>query len=175
MAPFSRTLFDRDTTTVRIPRQPRGRRQTPVVIVVPEQLTWGQRAAAAIGRAAWRNRRSFLPTSLALAAGLAVTVARWVAPWSWCVPALIAVAAPLWWGWIVRHRPSDDRRLRRWRGTAAGFVLATGVWAAASVAFGPAAGPLPLLWLLLILAAHIARRCLRPAPRVPESIVKESA
>lgn len=169
------TLFDRDTTTVRIPKQPRGRRQIPVVIVVPEQLTWGQRATAAIGRAAWRRRRAFLPTFLALAAGLAVTVVHWVAPWSWCVPALFAAVAPMWWRWTVRHRPSDDPRLRRWRGSTAAFVLAVGVWAAAAVAFGPAPGPLPLMWLLLILVAHIARRFLRPAPHVPEPIVKESA
>ncbi|WP_159395360.1 hypothetical protein [Streptomyces albireticuli] len=168
-------LFERDTTTVRIPRQRRFSRQAPVVVVLPQELTWKQRAAYAIGRAMWKRRRALLPALTSLTCFLATVVAHHLAPWLWAVLAFVAVAGPGWLVWIERRRPSAGRRVRMWRYGLAALVMTAGAWAAASVAYGPTAGLLPLLWLLLTIAAHVTWRTLRrptPAPAA-ESFEKE--
>ncbi|MGK5544495.1 hypothetical protein ACSNOH_07170 [Streptomyces sp. URMC 127] len=155
--------YRRDTTTVRIPRQRHtwGRRQTPIVLVVPEQPTLGQRLAAALGRAAWKRRRAALPLLGAVTGFAATAVVHAVAPWTWLPLALAATALPAWLAWVQRQRPSTDPRVRTWRYALAAVVLTAGAWAAASVAVGPTAGPLPLLWLALTIAIPLVRRSLR--------------
>ncbi|GHF42516.1 hypothetical protein GCM10010218_24590 [Streptomyces mashuensis] len=170
------TLFPRETTTVRIPKVPkqrRGRHQTPVVVVVPEQLTWGQRLTAAIGRAAWKRRRAFVPTAVAVAALVAAAVAHAQAPGLWLPLAALAMAGPGWLVWATLRRPTPHRRVRTWRVALAAAVLTAGGWAAASVAFGPLTNPLPWLWLLLLLAAHVARH-LRRATRTADLPANET-
>ncbi|GAA0426491.1 hypothetical protein [Streptomyces luteireticuli] len=159
MAPW----FDPDTTTVRIPKQRRGARQAPVVIVVPEQLTWRQRAVAAIGRAAWRRRRSFLPVTVAVLCLLGVAIVHGIAPAIWPVPVLAALGGPAWLVWAEQKRPAIAPRVRAWRYVLAAAWLTGGSWAAASIAYGPLAGPLPLFWLVLTITGHVLRRHLRTA------------
>ncbi|CAM5334548.1 hypothetical protein [Streptomyces abikoensis] len=155
--------YKRDTTTVRIPRQRHtwGRRQTPIVLVVPEQPTLGQRLAAALGRAAWKRRRAALPLLAAVTGFAASAVVHAAAPWTWLPLAVSAAALPAWLAWVQRRRPSPDPRVRTWRYALAATVLTAGAWTAAAVAAGPTAGPLPLLWLALTITIPLVRRSLR--------------
>ncbi|MFC5719857.1 hypothetical protein ACFP1Z_06650 [Streptomyces gamaensis] len=165
--------MSRRHTTVRIPQQPRSwrRQPTPVVVVVPEQLTWRQRAAYAIGHAAWRRRRAFLPTAATLACFTATAVAHLLAPWLWIPLALVTAAALVQLAWAPVREPGI--RTRRYGLVA--MTLTAGTCATASVAFGPTAAPLPLLWLLLALAAHITRHRLHPAARPAEQAPEENS
>ncbi|MFF4407233.1 hypothetical protein [Streptomyces sp. NPDC001404] len=149
------TFFERETTTVRIPQQRFGSRQNPVVVVVPEQLTWRQRLAFAIGRAAWKRRRVFLPFTTSVACLLATAVAHATAPRMWAGLAFIAVSGPAWLAWAERQHPADNKRVRTWRYVLAAAVLVVGAWAAACIAFGPFTSVLPLVWLLLTITGHV--------------------
>ncbi|MCC3775344.1 hypothetical protein [Streptomyces sp. UNOB3_S3] len=175
------TWFDRSTTTVRIPTQRRGRHETPLVIVVPEQLTWRQRLAMALGRAAWKRRRGIGLLLACLLCLPATAIAHVLAPGLWLALATLAAAGPAWLLWTHRQWPTDDPRVQAWRYGIAAAVLVTGAWAAASVAFGPFTQPLPLVWLLLTITALVTRRRLRTATRTPEptdageGVEKESA
>ncbi|MBH1934263.1 hypothetical protein I5Q34_08135 [Streptomyces sp. AV19] len=170
MAPW----FERDITTVRIPKQSRGGRHTPLVIVVPEHRTWKQRAAAAIGRAAWKRRRAFLPSLLALFALLGTAILHGTSPAIWPLPVLAALVGPAWLIWAEKQRPACATRVRAWRYALAAAWLTAGAWAAAAIAYGPLSGPLPLLWLALTITGHAVRRHLHNA-RSPEPTSKETA
>ncbi|WP_424890945.1 hypothetical protein [Streptomyces sp. XH2] len=155
--------YKRETTTVRIPRQRHawGRRQTPIVLVVPEQPTLGQRLVAALGRAAWKRRRAALPLLVAVTGFAATAIVHAAAPWTWLPLAVGAATLPAWLVWVQRRRPGTDSRIRTWRYALAAVVLTAGAWAAASVAVGPTTGLLPLLWLALAIAIPLVRRSLR--------------
>ncbi|MGW1199517.1 hypothetical protein ACWD4B_27305 [Streptomyces sp. NPDC002536] len=149
------TFFERETTTVRIPKQRFGSRQNPVVVVLPEQLTWRQRLAFAIGRAAWKRRRVFLPLTASIACLLATAVAHAATPQLWAGLAFVAVSGPIWLVWVEHQRPAGTRRVKAWRYAVAAKVLVAGAWAAACIAFGPFTSVLPLVWLLLTITGHV--------------------
>ncbi|GAB7108241.1 hypothetical protein JCM4814A_65550 [Streptomyces phaeofaciens JCM 4814] len=141
--------------TVQIPRQ-RGRRGAqPFVIVVPESPSLAREAAGFIGRAVWKGRRALAPTGLALVA-LAVTgllhVLGW---WTGLVLAPLA-AAPGAWLWFLQVRRPGRGTVALWRAGLALLATLTAAWAALAAGFGPLAGPLELVWLLMWITAQTA-------------------
>ncbi|MFD7137399.1 hypothetical protein [Streptomyces sp. NPDC059894] len=141
--------------TVQIPRQ-RGRRGAqPFVIVVPEPPSLAREAAGFLGRALWNGRRALAPTWLALVV-LAVTgllhVMGW---WTGLVLAPLAAAPGVWAGIMQRRRPARGAVVLWRAGLALLATLAAG-WAALAAGFGPLAGPLELVWLLVWLTGQTA-------------------
>ncbi|MFF5537326.1 hypothetical protein ACFY71_33515 [Streptomyces cinerochromogenes] len=134
--------------TVHIPRQ-RGRRAAqPFVIVVPERpsLTW--EAARWVGRMLWRHRGGLAPTGLALLALAAAGVLHAMAPRTGLFLAALAAGPAVWVLLMQRRRPGTGSVLA-WRiGLALLVTLAAG-WCAAAAGFGPFAGPLGWMWLLI--------------------------
>ncbi|MET8023838.1 hypothetical protein [Streptomyces avermitilis] len=142
-------------TSVHIPRQ-RGRRSAqPFVVVVPERPSLTREALVAIGALLWRFRRPLAPTALALLAFVVTALLHTIAWWSGLLLAPAAAVPALWLGIMQRRRPASGSVLA-WRAALALLATVTGAWAALSAGFGPFAGPLPLVWLLLWLAAQTA-------------------
>ncbi|MFF3204898.1 hypothetical protein [Streptomyces sp. NPDC002962] len=139
--------------TVSIPRQ-RGRRGAqPFVIVVPETPSLTREALGFIGRALWKGRRALAPTALALLAFAVTGLLHVMAWWSSLVLAPFAVA-PLAWLAVMQVRRPGRGTVVLWRaGLALLATLATS-WAAFAAGFGPLAGPLELVWLLMWIAAQ---------------------
>ncbi|WP_262063955.1 hypothetical protein [Streptomyces sp. STR69] len=155
------------TRTAHVPRT-RRRDAQPIVLVVPERPTLTQRAMRALGTWLWETRRSWAPTGIAVAAFLATGIVHVLAWWTALVLAP-AVAVPFGWlTWVGNRRQTDDRSVRRWRRTVAALATTATAWAALSVAFGPLARPLPLLWLALAITAQVlwlrTRRAAATAP-----------
>ncbi|WP_338682180.1 hypothetical protein QD712_06955 [Streptomyces acidiscabies] len=138
--------------TVSIPRQ-RGRRGEQVVIVVPERPTLTRLLAGAAGRALWRARRALAPTALALAALPLSGVLHLLAWWSSLLLAPFAVAPVVWLLVMHRRRPAKGSVVM-WRAGLAALATLAAVWLCLAAGFGPLAGPLPLLWLLLLIAVQ---------------------
>ncbi|WP_338683409.1 hypothetical protein QD712_22150 [Streptomyces acidiscabies] len=138
--------------TVNIPRQ-RGRRGEQVVIVVPERPTLTRLAAGWVGRALWRSRRALAPTALALASLPLSGVLHLLAWWSSLLLAPLAVAPAVWLLVMHRRRPAKGSVVV-WRAGLAALATVAAVWLSLAAGFGPLAGPLPLLWLLLLIAVQ---------------------
>ncbi|WSQ11161.1 hypothetical protein OG604_27340 [Streptomyces sp. NBC_01231] len=139
--------------TVRIPRQ-RGRRSAqPFVVVVPEHPTLTREALGFVGRALWRFRSSLAPTGFALLALVVTALLHVLGWWSGLVLAPLAAAPPLWLAIVQRHRPARTSALA-WRIALAVLATLAFAWAALAAGFGPLAGPLELVWLLMLIAAQ---------------------
>jgi hypothetical protein len=141
--------------TVQIPRQ-RGRRGAqPFVVVVPERPSLTREAFGFLGRLLWKHRRGIAPLTLALSALPVTALLHWWAWWSGLLLAPLA-AAPLGWLAFALLRCPAGRSVLLWRiGLAAGATSAL-TWLSLAAGFGPTAGPLPVLWLLITLAVQTA-------------------
>lgn len=146
--------------TVRIPRQ-RGRRGAqPLVFVMPERPSLAREFGAFAARLLWDHRVRLAPIALGLTALAATAVLHWWAWWSGLILAPLA-AGPLVWLLIAQRRRPAGRSVTWWR---AGFtVLGTAAlaWLALAAGFGPLAGPLFTLWLIIALAAQVAWMVIR--------------
>ncbi|MFH8787563.1 hypothetical protein [Streptomyces roseoverticillatus] len=148
-------------TTVHIPQQ-RGRRQdAPFVVVVPERPSLLARAAAAVGWWLWRTRRSWVPTGAAVLLLPFTGVVHLMAPHAGSVLAVVAALPVLWLAAASRKRPAPGKSVLRWRVTITAVITALTGWTALAVFYGPFAGPLPWLWLLVAGAAQGAWSLLR--------------
>ncbi|MFG2948839.1 hypothetical protein [Streptomyces adustus] len=141
--------------TVRIPRQ-RGRRGAePFVVVVPERPSLAREAAAALGGLLWRSRRALAPTGIALLAFVVAALLHAMAWWSGLLLAPLAAAPSGWLLLMQRRRPATGSVLA-WRAGLAVLVTVSLAWLALAAGFGPLAGSLELLWLLVLIAAQSA-------------------
>ncbi|MFF8728873.1 hypothetical protein ACF073_20575 [Streptomyces sp. NPDC015171] len=141
--------------TVHIPRQ-RGRRAAqPFVVVVPERPSLAWEAAGWVGRMLWRHRGALAPTSLALLALAATGLLHAKAPWAGLVLAGLAAGPAVGVLLMQRRRPGTGTVLA-WRIGLALLTTLALAWFAAAAGFGPLAGPLGLLWLLIWAAAQTA-------------------
>ncbi|WP_105970951.1 hypothetical protein [Streptomyces geranii] len=139
--------------TVRLPRQ-RGRRTAqPVLVVVPERPSIARELAGWAGGLLWRFRHALAPTGIALAVFVVTALLHALAWWSALVLAP-AVAAPIGWLLFVQRRHPAHRTTLAWRIATAALATLALAWAALAAGFGPLAGPLELLWLLLLLPAQ---------------------
>ncbi|MFE0037437.1 hypothetical protein [Streptomyces sp. NPDC059015] len=102
----------------------------------------------------WARRTSWAPTGIALAALINAAIVHALAWWTGLVLAPTTAAPLVWLWWTSQHRPAADRSVRRWRRGLALLGIAATAWAALGVAFGPTAGPLELLWLIIAIAAQ---------------------
>ncbi|MEX3100325.1 MULTISPECIES: hypothetical protein [unclassified Streptomyces] len=155
--------------TVNIPR-PRGRRGEQVVIVVPERPTLTRLLAGAAGRALWNARRTLAPAALALLAMPLSGVLHLLAWWSSLLLAPLALAPAVWLLVVQRRRPAKGSVVL-WRAGLAALATLAAVWLCLAAGFGPLAGPLPLLWLLLLIAAQAVWIAVRPRPARSEESV----
>ncbi|MGW7272286.1 hypothetical protein ACWGH5_17365 [Streptomyces sp. NPDC054864] len=143
-------------TTVRIPRQRRGRSAQPFVIVVPERPSLTSRLAGIVGDLLWDHRRALAPLGIALSAFPVTALLHALVWWSGLLLAPLA-AGPLAWLLITqRRRPAADRGVLGWRIGLTLLATAATAWVALAAAFGPLAGPLELLWLFTLIAAQTA-------------------
>ncbi|MDT0388266.1 hypothetical protein [Streptomyces dubilierae] len=141
--------------TVLIPRQ-RGRRGSdPFVIVVPERPSLTREALGFVGRSLWTFRRALAPTGLSVLAFLMAGLLHLIAWWSALVIAPVA-AAPLGWVLVMQRRRPARAAALAWRIGLAALATLAAVWLALAAGFGPLAGPLALLWLLIWLTAQTA-------------------
>lgn len=141
--------------TVRIPRQRARRGADPFVIVVPERPSLLREMAAGLALIAWDHRRSLAPAALAVTALPLTAVLHWWAWWSGLILALPALAPLGWLAFTLLRRPAG-RSVLLWRlGLALGATSAL-TWLAMAAAFGPTAGPLLTLWLIITVAAQVA-------------------
>ncbi|MBP5938552.1 hypothetical protein [Streptomyces acidiscabies] len=138
--------------TVNIPRQ-HGRRGEQVVIVVPERPTLTRIVAGWAGRALWRSRRALAPTALAVLAMPLAGVLHLLAWWSSLLLTPLAVAPAVWLLVVQRRRPAKGSVVL-WRAGLVALATVAAVWLCLAAGFGPLSGPLPLLWLLLLVAAQ---------------------
>ncbi|WP_327662424.1 MULTISPECIES: hypothetical protein [unclassified Streptomyces] len=142
-------------TVIKMPRQRRsGRRAQPFVVVVPEHPSLTRRLTEWLFLALWDHRRALAPSVLALAAFPFTALLHALAWWSGLLLAP-AAAAPLVWLLVMQRRhPASDRAVLGWRIGLALLGTTAVAWASLAAAFGPLAGPLPLLWLLITAAAQ---------------------
>ncbi|WP_394432509.1 hypothetical protein [Streptomyces sp. SGAir0957] len=137
-------------TVINLPRQRRtGRAGQPFIVVVPTHPTWKQRLAAATGRAIWNQRRALIPTFGALFVLPLTALLHALAWWTGLVLAPLAAGPLVWLLTMQRRRPAGERTVLAWRLALALLTTATLAWTALAAAFGPLAGPLGVLWLLL--------------------------
>ncbi|MFB7255735.1 hypothetical protein [Streptomyces nojiriensis] len=140
--------------TVHIPRQ-RGHRQGPqVIVVVSDEPTLTQRAAAATGRWVWKHRRTWAPTGLALLLLPATGIVHLITPWAALVAAPAAVPLAIL-GWKAKSRPVPTPAAGARRIALAVLALASLTWLALALWFGPAEPVLMGLWSLITLHAQI--------------------
>ncbi|MFF5956925.1 hypothetical protein [Streptomyces luteogriseus] len=147
--------------TVRLPRQ-RGRRSDPFVIVVPERPSLTREALGFIGRGLWTFRRALAPTGLSVLAFLVAGLLHLIAWWSALVFAPMAGGPLVWLLVMQRRRPARSAALA-WRIGLAALATIAATWLALAAGFGPLAGPLALLWLLILIAAQTAWLIIRPS------------
>lgn len=141
--------------TVHIPRQ-RGRRSSqPFVVVVPERPTLTREALNFLARTLWNSRRALAPTGLALVALVLTALLHTLASWSGLVLAPAALAPVVWLALMQRRRPARGSALAGRIGVAVLGMVAF-AWSALAAGFGPLAGSLELIWLLLLVAAQTA-------------------
>ncbi|MDC0768382.1 hypothetical protein [Streptomyces sp. HD] len=141
--------------TVRIPRQRGRRRSDPFVVVVPERPSLTREALGFLGRALWSSRASLAPTGFALLALVVTALLHVLGWWSGLVLTPLAVTSVVWLGIVQRRRPAQGSALA-WRIALAVFATLSGAWLALAAGFGPFAGPLGLVWLLILIAAQTA-------------------
>ncbi|WP_215456384.1 hypothetical protein [Streptomyces sp. ATCC 21386] len=148
--------------TVRLPRQ-RGRRSAqPFVIVVPERPSLTREALGFVGRMLWRFRVGLTPTGFAVLAFVVTALLHLTAWWSGLVLAPAALAPTLWVLVMQRRRPARGATLG-WRIGLTVLATLAAVWLALAAGFGPLAGSLPLLWLLLWITVQTAWFFVRPS------------
>ncbi|MEH0635448.1 hypothetical protein QBA35_19315 [Streptomyces bottropensis] len=148
--------------TVRLPRQ-RGRRSAqPFVIVVPERPSLTREALGFVGRLLWRFRRALAPTGFAVLAFVVAALLHLTAWWSALVIAPTVLAPTLWVLLMQRRRPASGSVLG-WRIGLAVLATFAAAWLALAAGFGPLAGALPLLWLLVSIAAQSVWFFVRPS------------
>ncbi|WP_216588648.1 hypothetical protein [Streptomyces brasiliscabiei] len=152
MSSRTRTRRAAGVHTVRIPRQS-GRRSDPFVIVVPERPSLTREALGFVGRLLWRFRAALAPTGLSVLAFVVAALLHLTAWWSAFVVAPLA-AAPLAWLLIMQRRRPARGTTFGWRIGLTVLATAAAAWLALAAGFGPLAGPLPLLWLLVSIAAQ---------------------
>lgn len=141
--------------TVRIPRRNGRRSAQPLVFVMPERPSLAREFAAFGVRLLWDHRVGLAPLTLGLTALASAGVLHWWAWWSGLILAPFATG-PLVWLLIAQRRRPAGRSATWWR---AGFtVLGTMAlsWLALAAGFGPLAGPLFTLWLIITIAAQVA-------------------
>ncbi|MEU6534928.1 hypothetical protein [Streptomyces sp. NPDC047000] len=138
--------------TVHIPGR-RGHRAQPFLIVVPEQPSLSREIAGWVGRLLWRSRRTLAPTVLALLALATAGILHALAPWTGAILAALAATPTVGVLVMQRRRPGTGTALA-WRIGLALLATLTGAWFAAAAGFGPLAGPLEILWLLVLVAAQ---------------------
>ncbi|MFF4424898.1 hypothetical protein ACFY04_29705 [Streptomyces sp. NPDC001549] len=141
--------------TVHIPRQ-RGHRQGPqIIVVVSDDPTLTQRAAAASGRWVWKHRRTWAPTGLAILLLPVTGIVHLITPWA-ALAAAPAAAIPLAiQGWKAKSRPAGTPAERARRTSLAVLALASLTWLALALWVGPAEPVLMGLWSLITLHAQI--------------------
>ncbi|WP_053712583.1 hypothetical protein [Streptomyces sp. XY413] len=140
--------------TVHVPRQ-RGKRQGPqVIVVVSDEPTLTQRAAAATGRWVWKHRRTWAPTGLALLLLPVTGIVHLITPWAALVAAPAAVPLAIL-GWKATRRPVPTPAAGARRIALAVLALASLTWFALALWFGPAEPVLMGLWSLITLDAQI--------------------
>ncbi|MFE2721326.1 hypothetical protein [Kitasatospora sp. NPDC059327] len=179
------------TTKIQIPHQ-RGRRGSsptahvldlgagtaPLILVVPQRRSIGDRMVRSAGGALWRHRAAWAPTWAGLAvfgtAGLLSATAPGIAL-GLAVPALLLPA-----GWALtarRHPRSAVRRKARARTRAVTALAAVLAWSAAAVWFGPAQSALVLPWLAGTATAQTLwwrrRRALTVTPITPDPAAQD--
>ncbi|WP_328223879.1 hypothetical protein [Streptomyces sp. NBC_00310] len=157
----TRTAKAAGVHTVRIPRQ-RGRRSDPFVIVVPERPSLTREALGFVGRTLWRFRSALAPTGLSVLAFVVAALLHAVAWWSGLVLAPLA-AVPLVWLLVMQRRRPARGATFGWRIGLTALATAAAVWLALAAGFGPLAGPLVLLWLLIWITAQTAWFIVRPS------------
>jgi hypothetical protein len=141
-------------TVHRIPRT-RRRDAQPIVLVVPERPTLTRRAAGALGLWLWEHRRTWAPTGIAVLALPTTALGHAAFWWAGLVLAPLAAAPLGWLTWMGRHRPADDRAVRRWRQGLVLLATAAATWASLALAVGPLTGPIGLLWLLITATSQV--------------------
>ncbi|WP_327724718.1 hypothetical protein [Streptomyces europaeiscabiei] len=161
MSSRTRTRRAAGVHTVRVPRQ-RGRRSDPFVIVVPERPSLTREALGFAGRMLWRFRRALAPTGVAALAFIASALLHLTAWWSGLVLAPATVMPVLWVLIMQRRRPASGSVLG-WRIGLAALATLAAAWLALAAGFGPLAGPLVLLWLLIWIAAQTTWFIVRPS------------
>ncbi|NUV62797.1 hypothetical protein [Streptomyces sp. CAI-85] len=148
--------------TVRIPRQ-RGRRSAqPFVIVVPERPSLTREALGFVGRVLWRFRAALAPTGLSVLAFVVAGLLHLTAWWSSLVVAPLAAVPVVWLLVMQRRRPARGSTFG-WRVGLTVLATAAAMWLALAAGFGPLTGPLPLLWLLVWIAAQTTWFVVRPS------------
>ncbi|MEV6399579.1 hypothetical protein AB0M39_33140 [Streptomyces sp. NPDC051907] len=147
--------------TVRVPRQ-RGRGSDPLVIVVPERPSLTREALGFIGRLLWRFRSALAPTGLSVVAFVVAALLHLTAWWSGLVLAPVAALPAVWLLVMQRRRPARGSTLH-WRIGLTALATLAAVWLALAAGFGPLAGPLVLLWLLIWIAAQTTWFIVRPS------------
>ncbi|MDN3024844.1 hypothetical protein [Streptomyces sp. S.PB5] len=154
MSSRTRTRRAAGVTTVQIPRS-RGRRRgaQPFVVVVPEQPSLTREAIGVVGGALWKGRHALAPTGIAILAFAVTALLHALSPWSALMFAPLAVGPGLWLGIVQRGHPGHGSTLA-WRIGLAVFATLAFAWAALAAGFGPLAGSLPLVWLLVLIAAQ---------------------
>ncbi|MEV6123867.1 hypothetical protein AB0M23_25720 [Streptomyces sp. NPDC052077] len=161
MSSRTRTRRAAGVHTVRIPRQS-GRRSDPFVIIVPERPSLTREALGFVGRLLWRFRSALAPTGLSILAFVVASLLHLTAWWSSLVVAPLA-AAPLAWLLVMQRRRPARGATFGWRIGLTVLATAAAVWLALAAGFGPLAGPLPLLWLLVSIAAQSVWFFVRPS------------
>ncbi|MER5549653.1 hypothetical protein ABT072_46490 [Streptomyces sp. NPDC002589] len=141
--------------TIHIPRQRGRRRAQPFVVVVPEQPSLTREALGFLGRGLWRFRGALAPTFLAVLAWPLTAILHALAWWSGLLLAPLAVVPALWLGFVHIRRPARSITFV-WRAGLALLATVAFVWLVLAAGFGPLAGPLPLIWLLIWLVAQTA-------------------
>ncbi|GAT84506.1 membrane protein [Streptomyces sp. F-3] len=126
----------------------------PFVVVVPERPSLAWELFGYLVRLLWEHRGRLAPFALAVTALAVTAVLHWWAWWSGLILAPAAVA-PLVWLLIVQRRRPVGRSVIWWRIGLTVLGTVGLVWLALAAAFGPLAGPLPVLWLLVTLAAQV--------------------
>ncbi|MFF4327251.1 hypothetical protein ACFYZT_12080 [Streptomyces sp. NPDC001591] len=162
---------------ITIPRQRgTGRGSQPLIVVVeqaPPSLS--ARASRAAGRWAWRHRRHWAPTGLAVAAWLAAGIAHLIAPaaaW-WLSPLLLAPAGV--WQWVSLRRRTTFRSTRLWRAALAALATALIGWLLAAILVGPARPSLALAWLALTCLVQTLWLLLRPSNSASSTVSGEES
>ncbi|MGW2037007.1 hypothetical protein [Streptomyces virginiae] len=139
---------------MRIPRQ---RGSEPVVVVLSSEpsLSLSARATLAVGRWAWKHRRSWAPTGIATTL-LAVTGMLYLIEprTAWALAVLALAPAGVWaWG-MLRRRPSS-RRAAIWRAVLAASATAGFAWIAVAAWVGPHRPSVFAAWAVLTLIAQV--------------------
>ncbi|MDX3519872.1 hypothetical protein [Streptomyces scabiei] len=162
MSSRTRTRRAAGVHTVSVPRQ-RGRRAAqPFVIVVPERPSLTREALGFVGRMLWRFRVGLAPTGLSVLAFVSAGLLHLTAWWSSLVVAPLA-AAPVAWVLVMQRRRPARGSTFGWRIGLTVLATAAAVWLALAAGFGPLAGPLPLLWLLIWITVQTAWFFVRPS------------